>query len=58
MLINDGVNMPAPLGARASRPPKSGRRRTDFDPDPDSMASPRLFVGRPARPPRVESAPA
>ena len=33
MLINAGVNMPAP--GSAGVPPAGGGRRTDFDPDPD-----------------------
>ena len=46
MLINAGVNMPAP--GSAGVPPAGGGRRTDFDFDPDfpiSMTSRPLMVG-------------
>ena len=46
MLINAGVNMPAPLGARASRPPgEAGAPISIPIPIPISMASRPLMVG-------------
>ena len=44
MLINAGVNMPAPLGARASRPPGEAGAPISI-PIPISMASRPLMVG-------------